>query len=122
MSTNNLFPPDQRFGVCPPSGMCEAHLEHWYAERNRRFNPITGNRWPGHPGSPFIPVGRDLNRVREERRREWDEKASDRMQLAEEICLSGRSPQCHGERRPEQDRPPQAPRPSGSASGIHSRH
>jgi hypothetical protein len=97
-STNNLFPPDQRYSVLPPGGMCRVHLDMWVRERNRNFDPVSGNRWPGHPGSPFIPVERDLNRVREWRRREWDEKASQAMKDTEAICLSGNSPQCSGER------------------------
>ncbi|MEU4077686.1 hypothetical protein [Streptomyces venezuelae] len=94
LSTNDLFPPDQRYSVRPPAEMCPRHHESWLAYRNMNFDPVSRNRWPGHPGSPFIPVGRDLNRVAEERRCEWDEKASAQMRLIEEICLSGRSPQC----------------------------
>ncbi|MFF8786900.1 hypothetical protein [Streptomyces sp. NPDC015125] len=92
--TNDLFPPDQRYSVRPPRELCYRHHEMWLAYRNMNFDPVSGNRWPGHPGSPFIPVTRDLNRLREERRLEWDEKASEQMRLTEEICLSGRSPQC----------------------------
>jgi hypothetical protein len=94
MDTNNLFPPDQRYTVRPPAEMCPHHRESWVGYRNMNFDPVSGNRWPGHPGSPFIPVGRDLTRVAEERRCEWDEKASAQMRLIEQICLSGRSPQC----------------------------
>lgn len=69
---NNLFPPDQRFGVTWPSGMCVTHRQHWLDYRNHRFDPVTAGRWPGGPGSPFIVVGPDLGRVREERRVEWE--------------------------------------------------
>ncbi|WP_127452563.1 hypothetical protein [Streptomyces sp. B29(2018)] len=94
LNANNLFPPDQRYSVRPPAQMCPRHRESWLAYRNMNFDPVSGNRWPGHPGSPFVPVGRDLNRVAEERRCEWDEKASAQMRLIEEIRLSGRSSQC----------------------------
>jgi hypothetical protein len=97
-STNNSFPPDQRYSVLPPSGMCPVHLDFWVREQTRDFDPVSGNRWPGHPGSPFSPVECDLNRVREWRRCEWDEKASQAMRRTEVICLSGSSPQCSGER------------------------
>lgn len=91
---NGAYPPDVRFSVRPPDGMCPVHLDLRQRYRDMYFNPVSGNRWPGHPGSPFIVIGRDLNQVREERRAEWDRKASEQMRLAERICLSGRSPQC----------------------------
>jgi hypothetical protein len=92
--TNRLYPPDERFKVLSAPGMCPAHREMWLGYRNMHFDPVSANRWPGHPGSPFIVVGRDLNEVREWRRAEWDEKASEQMRLIEDICLSGVSPQC----------------------------
>ncbi|WP_331746848.1 hypothetical protein OG923_34310 (plasmid) [Streptomyces halstedii] len=94
LDANNLFPPDQRYSVRPPAEMCPRHRESWLGYRNKNFDPISRNRWPGHPGSPFVPVGRNLNRVAEERRCEWDEKASAQMRLIEAICLAGRSSQC----------------------------
>ncbi|MEW1760579.1 hypothetical protein AB0393_29205 [Streptomyces cyaneofuscatus] len=94
LAANTLYPPDQRHTVRPPAVLCPHHRESWLGYRNMNFDPVSANRWPGHPGSPFIPVGRDLARVREERRCEWDEKASAQMRLIEDICLSGRSPQC----------------------------
>lgn len=94
MGQGNLYPPDQRFTVRPPEKLCPIHLEIWRGYRDMRFNPYSGNRWPGHPGSPFIVVGSDMNRVREERRVEWDRKSAEQMRLTEEICLSGQSPQC----------------------------
>lgn len=100
MGENNMSPPDMRFTVCSPKGMCPVHLEIRRQYRDMHFDPVSGNRWPGHPGSPFIVIGANLDQVREERRCEWDRKASEAMQLAEEICLSGRSPQCSDEGKP----------------------
>lgn len=94
LSNGNLFPPDQRHTVRYPVGLCPAHRQAWLDWRNHDFDPTTGDRWPGGPGSIFTIVGSDLNRVREERRCEWDEKTSGQMRLIEDICLSGRSPQC----------------------------
>lgn len=94
-AANNPLPPDQRFSIRPPDGICPAHRQHWLDYRNMHFNPETGNRWPGYDGSPFNPNGHDMGHLREERRAEWDEKASEQMQLIERICLSGRSPQCN---------------------------
>jgi hypothetical protein len=94
MGNNELYPPDQRYTVRPPAGLCPHHRGSWLGYRTMDFDPVSGNRWPGHPGSPFIVVGQDLARVAEERRCEWDEKASAQMRLIEQICLSGRSPQC----------------------------
>jgi len=93
-ATNRPYPPDERFNVRMPDGMCPAHCEAWLKWRNVHFDPVTGDRWPGTPGSPFVVIGHDLKAVREERRVEWDEKTSHQMQLIEQICLSGRSPQC----------------------------
>jgi hypothetical protein len=97
-STNRLNPPDQRFSVLPPGGMCVPHLEMRRGYRDMHFNPVSGDRWPGVPGSPFTIVGPDLSAAREWRRAEWDERASEQMRAIEEMCLSGRSSQC-GEAR-----------------------
>lgn len=94
LDTNQLYPPDQRFTVRSPEGMCEAHGEAWLGYRNMYFDPYTGNRWPGSHGSPFEYHDHDMNRLREERRVEWDRKASEQMRLIERICLRGNSPQC----------------------------
>ncbi|CAL9371314.1 hypothetical protein [Streptomyces sp. enrichment culture] len=91
---NRLFPPDERFNVDPPKEMCPIHEQMWLDYRNMHFDPISGNRWPGHPGSPFIVAGNKMSVIREERRVEWDEKASAAMRQVERICLAGNSPQC----------------------------
>ncbi len=92
-ATNRMNPPDQRFSVPPPGGMCVVHLEMGRGYRDMHFNPVTGNRWPGGSGSPFAIIGSDLSAEREWRRAEWDDKAAGQMRLIEKICLSG-SPQC----------------------------
>ncbi|WP_327359565.1 hypothetical protein [Streptomyces sp. NBC_01304] len=94
LATNKPFPPDQRYSVRFPKELCSAHRQHWLDYRNMDYDPVTGNRWPGNSGSPFATVDRNLARLSEERRCEWDEKASGQMQLIERICLSGASPQC----------------------------
>lgn len=91
---NVSFPPDQRFTVRPPQGMCPTHRQHWIDYRGMEFDPVTGNAWPGCHGSPFDYVGTDMDRLREERRVGWDRKASEQMRLIERICLRGDSPQC----------------------------
>ncbi|MFE5514490.1 hypothetical protein ACFQ9J_28545 [Streptomyces sp. NPDC056529] len=93
-AANQPYPPDMRFTVRPPAGMCPTHRQAWIDYRNMRFNEETGDPWPGNPMSPFLYVGTDVNRIREERRVQWDRKASEQMRLIERICLSGRSPQC----------------------------
>lgn len=94
LGQNVSFPPDQRFTVRTPHGMCPTHRQHWIDYRNMYFDPVTGNRWPGSHGSPFEYHGHDMDRLREERRVEWDRKASEQMRLIERICLRGDSPQC----------------------------
>jgi hypothetical protein len=111
MGTNNMFPPDQRYSVRPPQGMCQTHHEMWIGYRNQNYDPRTGNRWPGHAGSMFTIVGHDIARVSEERRVEWDRKASEQMQLVERICLRGDSPQCS----PAEPETIPAPRVAGRA-------
>ncbi|MDX3694734.1 hypothetical protein PV726_31265 [Streptomyces europaeiscabiei] len=91
MSTNQLDPPDQRFSVRAPSWLCERHHRNWLGYRNMIFDPASGNCWPGLPGSPFVPIDRDLRRERARRRCQWDEKASLQMRLVEGICRSRNS-------------------------------
>jgi hypothetical protein len=90
---NNRFDyPDQRFGVYPPAGMCLAHLEMRRGYRDMHFNTARGYRWPGTPVLEWSVIpGKNIFA---ERRTEWDEKAGEQMRLIEELCLSGRSPQC----------------------------
>jgi hypothetical protein len=97
-SHNELYPPDQRFSVVAPGGMCKRHLEMRRRYRDMYFDDRSGNRWPGGAGSPFTIIDRDLSRELAWRRSEWDEKASEQMRAIEELCLSGRSPQCDGPR------------------------
>lgn len=89
-----LHVPDQRFTVRPPAGMCPHHRHAWAGYRAMRFDSVAGDRWPGVPGSPFLYVGHNMRELLEERRVEWDEKASAQMQLVEHICLSGRATNC----------------------------
>jgi hypothetical protein len=91
---NNIYPPDQRFSVRLPEGMCAVHRKIWLAWRDHQIDSVSGNRWPGHPGSPFNPVGPDMETVFQHRRCEWEEKTIGQMQLTESICLSGTSSQC----------------------------
>ncbi len=93
-ATNRLYPPDERFNVSRPKGMCEKHAQMWLDYRNMHFDPRTGDRWPGNPGSPFLFVGHNTAEILEQRRVEWDEKASEQMRLVERICLAGGSSQC----------------------------
>lgn len=93
-----LYPPDQRFGIAAPGGMCRVHLEMRRGYRDMYFDDRSGNRWPGNPGSPFTIIDRDLGRELAWRRFEWDDKASEQMRLIEDTCLSGRSLQCEGPR------------------------
>ncbi|MFJ4356865.1 hypothetical protein ACIP25_11410 [Streptomyces massasporeus] len=93
-NTNRSYPPDERFNVRPPAELCPEHRRLWIDHRNLRFNEETGNRWPGYDGSPFEYHGVNMDELREWRRCEWDEKASEQMRLIERVCLSGWSPQC----------------------------
>ena len=97
----NFSPPDQRFGVNIPAGMCGVHRRMWLDYRDKRFNPATGQRWPGvglfghlDPGGITAHNGDAKLRLLEERRCEWDVRASEAMQGVESCCLSRRSTQC----------------------------
>lgn len=104
-----LYPPDERFNVRLPKGMCETHAQMWLDYRNMHFDPVTGDRWPGNPGSPFLFVGHNMRDLLEGRRVEWDEKASAQMRQIEHLCLAGGSPQC-SEPTPEEPGHIPAPR------------
>jgi hypothetical protein len=93
-ATSRLYPPDERFNVRLPDGLCERHAQNWLDWRNKRFDPVTGDAWPGTPGSPFLFVGHDMDDLREQRRVEWDEKSSLEMRKVERACRSGRSDGC----------------------------
>ena len=99
LATNRLYPPDERFNVSMPKGMCERHYNNWLGYRNMIFDRETGYAWPGTPGSPFLFVGHNMNDLREARRADWDEKASERMQAVEEMCRGGRSNGCSRRRK-----------------------
>lgn len=100
LAANRLYPPDERFNVKLPKGLCERHAENWLGYRNMRFDPVTGDAWPGTPGSPFLFVGHDMDDLRELRRAEWDEKASAAMRQAERMCRGGRGNGCSRRRKP----------------------
>ena len=74
-AANQTLPPDMRFTVRTPVDICPTHRQAWIDYRNMRFNAETGDPWPGNPQSPFLYVGVDINRIREERRVQWDRKA-----------------------------------------------
>jgi hypothetical protein len=98
IAANNSFNvPDQRFSVSAPGGMCARHLEMRRRFRDMYFDDRKGYRWPGTPCLEWsvIPDRDMLTR----RRVEWDEKASEQMQLIERLCLSGDSVQCDGHSR-----------------------
>jgi hypothetical protein len=98
-TNNDPYPPDQRFTVYAPWGMCTRHLDMRRRYRDMYFDDRTGRRWPGTPGSPFPLIVLDLRRELAWRRREWDEKASEQMREIERLCLAGTSAQCAGRRR-----------------------
>lgn len=98
----NLYPPDQRFGVDAPAGLCSVHQRHWWRWRNKHFR---GQTWPGpFPNGGFRSAdgfreGRQsLETEWEQHRRWWDEQTIEQMQAVESVCLSGRSRQCAGAR------------------------
>jgi hypothetical protein len=99
VANNSFDVPDQRFSVSAPGGMCERHLEMRRKYRDMYFDDRSGNRWPGTPGSPFTLIDRNIGRELAWRKREWDEKAGEQMQLIEQLCLSGDSVQCDGHSR-----------------------
>lgn len=87
-------PPDQRFGVDLPAGMCPIHSRAWREWRDRRFK---GVRFPGYPAGDGFCNARTEDGVAgdwERARTEWDEMTREQMRLAEQACLSGRSKQC----------------------------
>ncbi|MGW5387160.1 hypothetical protein [Nocardia sp. NPDC003963] len=97
----NLQPPDQRFGVDIPDGMCSVHRRQWRRWRDKRFRGLV---WPGpFPNGGFrsadgFRAGRhSLDVEWEQHRCWWDEQSITQMRLTEAVCLSG-SRQCDGVR------------------------
>lgn len=90
-----VYPPDQRFSVGLPDGMCVLHRQMWLDWRDWRFNR---HQFGSGPTAMGINQFMRSEEVWAFRRADWDEKIIDRMKLAESICLSGRSRQCDSER------------------------
>lgn len=104
-----LFPPDLRFGVDMPD-LCRVHVRMWRQWRDKRFDPVTAQRWPGtglfghlDPGGITIQTTQRKRELLAERRLEWDVRSREEMRAIECLCLSG-STQCAA--RSEVDRPP----------------
>lgn len=91
-------PPDQRFGLVLPEGVCAVHRRMWREWRDRRFNGI---RFPGFPAGDGFCNARTEDGIVEDwerARAEWDEMTREQMRAVEDLCLSGRSVQCEGPR------------------------
>lgn len=91
VNRGNLYPPDQRFTVSPPAGMCPHHHEQWQKWRDRRFK---GHRF--HSSGMDMGINRFMKpgEAWDFGRCEWDELTIEQMRLVEDLCLSGRSTQC----------------------------
>lgn len=74
-----------------PEDLCPEHRRIWLTWRNLTYNPWHPQEWPG--GSIIM----DNRTLHETRRRDWDRKSEEQMDLTEKICRRGDSPQC-GER------------------------
>ncbi|MFG1794228.1 hypothetical protein [Nocardia sp. NPDC049149] len=102
-NNSNFYPPDQRFGVDRPDGMCAVHRSQWRRWQGRRFK---GQLWPGPVPGCRLRTADGWKQYRsggidywERARVEWDTKTIAQMKAIEELCLSGRSAQCAGDRR-----------------------
>lgn len=91
LNNNELYPPTQHINVTTPASLCELHRSYWIQWRNREFDPVSGNRWPGNAESPFSVITSNIAMLREERRAEWDRKALDAMEFTEAVCATGKS-------------------------------
>lgn len=90
---NNLHPPDQRFTVLVPEGLCAVHRKMWFAWRNKTFR---GNQFPGGLLSDGLTAytREHLDSVWADARCNWDRDTIAQMRAVEQCCLSGRSSQC----------------------------
>ena len=74
----------------PPADLCTAHRSAWLTWRNhyRKYDSRDPREWPG--GSHIM----DSRTSHTTRRRDWIDKDAGQMKLIEEICRSGKSPEC----------------------------
>lgn len=95
-----FYPPDQRFTVSPPVGMCSYHREQWQKWRDRWFKGQTfpgGSADDGFLGMRYVykPTPDIAAEEWDRNRHDWDKQTCEQMQQVEQICLSGRSTQCN---------------------------
>lgn len=89
-ATNRLYPPTEHTRLAAPDGMCPDHLTAWRNWREHRFDPVSGDRWPGDPGDVVNSPGlTPVHQVREQRRVEWDQKTLAQMIQLETWCAAG---------------------------------
>lgn len=71
-----------------PADLCPEHRRIWRAWRDNRYKPWAPTEWPG--GSHIM----DSRTSHTERAADWQRKNAEQQAATEEICRSGRSPQC----------------------------
>lgn len=71
-----------------PAALCPTHTRHVAGWRALRYDPRNPTEWPG--GSHIM----DSRTTHAERAAGWERKTAEQIALVEEICRSGRSPQC----------------------------
>jgi hypothetical protein len=69
--------------------LCKEHERIRSAWVKFRYSTLHPKDWPGQ-------MILDARTSHEDRRKEWDRKNAEQVALTEEICLSGKSPQCTG--------------------------
>lgn len=77
----------------PPADLCRTHATAWTKWRTHSlsYDPRNPKDWPGQHIM-------DSRTSHAERRRTWITKGREQLDLTENICRSGRSPQCnHGQ-------------------------
>lgn len=78
------------YGVNPPSDLCKEHRRIWTAWQEYGREHRGGTRDWSNPDGHVM----DNRTPPETRLKEWCAKAREQLDLVEEICRSGKSPQC----------------------------
>lgn len=78
------------FGSVPPKDLCPAHRKIWTAWQEYGREHRGGTRDWSNPNGHVL----DNRTSPEERIKRWCEKAREQLDLVEQICRTGTSPQC----------------------------
>jgi hypothetical protein len=87
LAANPSTDPGQDYWRGAPGDLCPEHRRIWIKWQRLRYDIRRPKDWPGQ-------MMMDNRTSHQDRARHWYTKNLEQMALTEEICRSGRSPQC----------------------------